>query len=146
MNHFSAPLLLQAIFSLETVYALTGDALFVFAALTFIDRKHPHPCASGSFWLILGGIFAFGTHLPHWVTGLLVIVMVALDGIGPFGGATLSEDGRVILLLDPTRVVEMAEALAGVPVAAPREPEPTLGPQRGPDGVWWSIADNERCF
>src|SRR5207244_1161999 len=49
-----------------------------------------------------------------------------LDGIGPFGGATLSEDGRVILLLDPTRVVEMAEALAGVPVAAPREPEPVV--------------------
>src|SRR6266480_174358 len=82
MNHFSAPLLLQAIFSLETVYALTGDALFIFAALTVTDRKHPHPYASGSFWLILGAIFAFGTHLPHWVTGLLVIVMVALDGIG----------------------------------------------------------------
>jgi uncharacterized membrane protein len=74
--------MIQAIFSLETVYILTGAILVVFAIFTLLDSKHPHPFASGAFWLILGVIFAFGTHMPHWVTGLLVITMVALDGIG----------------------------------------------------------------
>jgi uncharacterized membrane protein len=67
---------------LEAVYVLTGVVLFVFAAMTFTDRRHPHPLASGSFWLILGMIFVFGSHLPHGVTGVLILVMVALDGAG----------------------------------------------------------------
>ena len=33
-----------------------------------------------------------------------------LDGIGPYGGATLSADGRVTLLLDPARLGELAGA------------------------------------
>lgn len=35
-----------------------------------------------------------------------------LDGVGPFAGATISGDGRVILLLDPARLVEAAEGVA----------------------------------
>ncbi|HKP85447.1 MAG TPA: DUF979 family protein, partial [Blastocatellia bacterium] len=34
------------------------------------------------FWLILGVVFAFGQVFAHWVTGLLVIAMVAIDGAG----------------------------------------------------------------
>ena len=37
---------------------------------------------SGLFWLTLGIIFAFGGVLPHWLTGLLVLFLVALDGCG----------------------------------------------------------------
>jgi chemosensory pili system protein ChpA (sensor histidine kinase/response regulator) len=33
------------------------------------------------------------------------------QGLGPFTGATISGDGRVILVLDPTRLVELAEGL-----------------------------------
>jgi chemosensory pili system protein ChpA (sensor histidine kinase/response regulator) len=32
------------------------------------------------------------------------------QGLGPFTGATISGDGRVILVLDPTRLLELAEA------------------------------------
>jgi chemosensory pili system protein ChpA (sensor histidine kinase/response regulator) len=41
-----------------------------------------------------------------------------LDGIGPYGGATLSAGGRVTLLLDPTRLGELAgtETTAAAPV------------------------------
>ncbi|MDQ3815579.1 MAG: DUF979 domain-containing protein [Armatimonadota bacterium] len=70
---------------LESVYVLTGLVLLIFAAMTFVDREHPHRVGSGLFWLILGIIFMFGGVLPHWVTGLLVLVMVGLDGFGQVG-------------------------------------------------------------
>jgi uncharacterized membrane protein len=77
----------NAILSLRAVYTLTGVILLVFAAMTFADRSNRRRVGSGLFWLILGVIFIFGTDknggvLPHWVTGLLVLVMVALDGAG----------------------------------------------------------------
>ena len=77
--------LARSLFSLEAVYALTGAVLWVFAGLTFADRGHPRRVGSGLFWSILGVIFAFGGVLPHLVTGLLVLAMVALDGAGQVG-------------------------------------------------------------
>jgi uncharacterized membrane protein len=47
---------------------------------------------SACFWLVLGGIFLFGSVLPHRVTGLLVLAMVAIDGAGWVGGPP-SESG-----------------------------------------------------
>lgn len=61
--------------SLESVYLLTGFLLWVFAALT------PRPGAR-LFWFLFGVIFCFGGKLPYQWTGLIVIVMVALDGLG----------------------------------------------------------------
>jgi uncharacterized membrane protein len=72
----------QRVFSQETVFILTGIVLLAFALLTFADRNHPRRWGSGFFWLILAIIFALGSHLPHAVTGLLVLIMVALDGAG----------------------------------------------------------------
>jgi uncharacterized membrane protein len=70
------------LFSLDAVYVATGLVLAVFAAMTFSDRENPKRKGSALFWLTLGVIFAFGSIMPHWLTGLLVVVMVALDGIG----------------------------------------------------------------
>jgi len=70
------------IFGLTTVYVLTGFVLWVFAAMTFRDRANKRRCASAAFWSILGAVFVFAGSLPHWVTGLLVIAMVAIDGAG----------------------------------------------------------------
>ncbi|HYV05585.1 MAG TPA: DUF979 family protein, partial [Blastocatellia bacterium] len=77
----------DAILSLSAVYALTGLVLLGFAVMTFADRSNRRRFGSGLFWLILGIIFIFGTDkngglLPHWITGLLVLVMVGLDGAG----------------------------------------------------------------
>jgi uncharacterized membrane protein len=77
----------KAILSLSAVYALTGIVLLIFAAMTFADRSNRRRVGSSLFWLILGIIFIFGADrngglLPHWVTGLLVLAMVALDGAG----------------------------------------------------------------
>jgi uncharacterized membrane protein len=68
--------------NLDTVYAITGIVVFVFAVITFKDKKHAHRVASGVFWLLLAIAFAFGSILPHWVTGLIVLTMVGIDGFG----------------------------------------------------------------
>ncbi|HXG67729.1 MAG TPA: DUF979 domain-containing protein [Blastocatellia bacterium] len=72
----------EFIFSLNTVYFLTGIVLLVFAAMTFADRSNPHRIGSGCFWFLLAVIFAAGSVMPHWLTGILVLAMVALDGAG----------------------------------------------------------------
>lgn len=67
---------------LETVYGLVGLMLLWFAALTASDLEHPKPVSTGIFWLILGILFGVGSWLPPWLAGLLVILLVFLDGAG----------------------------------------------------------------
>jgi uncharacterized membrane protein len=74
-----------ALFSLDAVYVLTGLVLWVFAALNFRDRANAHRASSALFWFVLGIIFALGSVMPHWLTGLLVLLMVGLDGAGRVG-------------------------------------------------------------
>jgi uncharacterized membrane protein len=73
---------MNSVFSLDAVYVLTGVVLLIFAWMTFADRTNPQRVGSGCFWLTLGIIFAFGSLMPYWLTGLLVLFMVALDGAG----------------------------------------------------------------
>jgi uncharacterized membrane protein len=79
---FSFSSIAGALFSLNAVYVLTGLVLWVFAAMSFRDRVNKRRYGSGFFWLILGAIFVFGSVLPHWLTGVLVLAMVAIDGTG----------------------------------------------------------------
>jgi uncharacterized membrane protein len=81
-----------AVFSLDTVYVLTGVVLFIFAALSFADRANPRRFGSGSFWLILGVIFVAGSLMPHWLVGLLVLAMVAIDGAERIGRGDYNEN------------------------------------------------------
>ena len=83
--------LINAIFSLNTVYVVIGALLWAFAAMTFRDRGNARRIGSSLFWLILGTTFIFGGLLPHWVTGLLVVVMVAIDGLGRVARGTSHE-------------------------------------------------------
>jgi uncharacterized membrane protein len=71
-----------SLFSLEAVYVLTGLTLLIFALMTFTDRTNPRRVGSGLFWLTLGIIFMFGGVAPYWLTGLLVVFLVSLDGVG----------------------------------------------------------------
>jgi uncharacterized membrane protein len=74
--------MMASVFSLDAVYVLTGVVLLIFALMTFADRTNPRRVGSGLFWLTLGIIFALGSLMPHWLTGVLVLFMVALDGAG----------------------------------------------------------------
>src|SRR5437879_9111598 len=75
-------ILLRSLVSLDFIYALTGLVLMVFAGLTVADRGNPHRRGAGVFWFTLGLIFTAGQVMPHRLTGLLVLLMVALDGAG----------------------------------------------------------------
>ncbi|MBI3654462.1 MAG: DUF979 domain-containing protein [Acidobacteria bacterium] len=72
----------DVLLNLDTVYILTGVVLLVFALLTFTDRGNRRRYSSGVFWLLLAIAFIFGTWMPHGLTGLLVLAMVAIDGVG----------------------------------------------------------------
>src|SRR5262245_53269860 len=74
--------ILTSLVSLDFIYALTGLVLMVFAALTFADRGNPQRIGAGVFWFTLGLIFAAGQAMPYRFTGLLVLLMVTLDGAG----------------------------------------------------------------
>jgi uncharacterized membrane protein len=74
--------LFASLVSLDFVYALTGVVLWVFAMLTFADSGNPRRVGAGVFWFTLGLIFAVGKMMPHRLTGLLVLLLVALDGAG----------------------------------------------------------------
>ncbi|MFL6214396.1 MAG: DUF979 domain-containing protein [Blastocatellia bacterium] len=79
------------VFSLNAVYVVTGAVLWVFAVMTFRDRGNRRRIGSGLFWFILGTTFIFGGILPYWITGLLVLLMVAIDGAGRVARGTSHE-------------------------------------------------------
>lgn len=90
--------------NLDTIYILTGIVLAVFAVMTFADRANKHRVASAIFWALLAIAFAFGSFLPYWLTGLLVLTMVAIDGVGrvsrgAYHEATKAEQERQALRL-----------------------------------------------
>ncbi|HEY8460291.1 MAG TPA: DUF979 family protein [Blastocatellia bacterium] len=102
-----------SLLSLEAVYALTGVTLLIFALMTFADRENPRRVGSGLFWLTLGIIFTFGGVAPHWLTGLLVVALVVLDGFGKVGRGRAEAD--------PAKQAERAERLGDrifIPVLA----------------------------
>lgn len=89
-----------ALFSLETVYVLTGAVLFIFAILNFRDKTNKRRATSALFWLLLGVVFMFGSLLPHAVTGLIILMMVALDGLGRVTHGTDYGDASVRVTLE----------------------------------------------
>jgi uncharacterized membrane protein len=82
------------LFSLNSVYVLTGLVLWIFAAMAFRDRANKRRIGSGLFWMTLGVIFVFGGVIPHWLTGLLVLVMVAIDGTGGVARGNYNESSK----------------------------------------------------
>lgn len=77
--------MLAWILNLELVYVLSGMLLGVFAVATLRDRANPRRYGTAAFWLVLGVLFALGSLLPYWLSGLLVIALVVLDGLDRFG-------------------------------------------------------------
>ncbi|EGU32959.1 permease [Vibrio sp. N418] len=82
---------------LEYVYQATGLLLLAFSLQSFLDKKNPKRVGSGLFWLIYGVTFIFGAMIPHWITGVMVLMLTALAaggfmGIGNYG--TTSDEER----------------------------------------------------
>jgi uncharacterized membrane protein len=74
--------MISALTSLEAVYIASGVVLLVFAGFTIADRTNPRRLWTGLFWGLFGLTFALGGVLPAWGTGVLVVLMVIIDGLG----------------------------------------------------------------
>jgi uncharacterized membrane protein len=129
--------MLDRLFRLETVYVLSGIVLIVIACFSARDRTNPARYGTALFWLLLGVVFALGSVLPFWVTGVLVLALVALDGLGlvrqgkpagpPLEEKRRSADRLGYLLFVPVLTIPALTALA---YAAARFLAPTLEPNR----------------
>src|SRR5262249_60755041 len=94
----------ERLLNLNPVYILTGILLYIFAFLTLTEPSHTSRKGTAAFWLILGSIFLFGGVLPHWVTGLLVLVMVAIDGAGRVRRGAYAGASRAVQVLEARRL------------------------------------------
>lgn len=68
--------------TLEMIYVITGLLLVLFAIGTLKDKAHKARISSAIFWGLYAVTFIFGKQLPGWLSGLAVIVMVVLAGMG----------------------------------------------------------------
>jgi uncharacterized membrane protein len=73
--------------SLEFVYVLMGLMWAGIAIVNLRDRTSPRRYNNAAFWAFWAVTFLFGSHLPNFVSGLLVIGMVLVMAIGKLGGA-----------------------------------------------------------
>lgn len=71
--------------SLEYFYIITGVITLFFALLTLKDEKHPQKLGTAIFWGVLGIIFIGGNKIPPLVSGIMVIFIALLAGIGKVG-------------------------------------------------------------
>jgi uncharacterized membrane protein len=71
--------------SLEYFYIITGVITLFFALLTLKDEKHPQKMGTAIFWGVLGIIFIGGDRIPPLVSGIMVIFIALLAGIGKVG-------------------------------------------------------------
>ncbi len=67
--------------TLDAVFAVIGALLWAYAGMTLADKQHPTRAWTALYWVILGTLFLFGTWLPHWVSGVLVIALVGIEGL-----------------------------------------------------------------
>lgn len=70
---------------LEYIYQATGLLLITFSLQTLTDRENPKRFGSAAFWLIYGLSFCLGSVIPHWLTGLMVLVLTVLAAGGFMG-------------------------------------------------------------
>jgi uncharacterized membrane protein len=73
---------------LEVIYWLMGCLTAGVAAVNARDASNPRRWNNTAFWLLYSVTFLAGSHLPHLVTGLLVIAMVLVASIAKLGQGT----------------------------------------------------------
>jgi Predicted membrane protein len=68
--------------TLETAFALIGALLWGYAVQIACDRRRARRALAAAYWFTLGLLFGFGAWLPHWMAGLLVVGLVAIEAVG----------------------------------------------------------------
>ena len=72
---------------LEFVNVLMGLMFAGVAIVNVRDHTSPKRYVNGAFWALWAITFLFGTHLPNFVNGVIVLAMVAVLAIWKLGGA-----------------------------------------------------------
>ena len=70
---------------LDVVFTLAGILFAAFAVLNLVDRTNPKRFGSAAFWGAYAVTLLFGSLLSDFVNGCLVLVLVAVGGIGGLG-------------------------------------------------------------
>lgn len=82
--------------TLELLYLLMGGVLACVSAFTALDRHHTHRFKATAFWSINAVLFLFGSLLPPFICGVLVIIMVVLVAMrGGIGRSQRTATARV---------------------------------------------------
>ncbi|MFG6466079.1 DUF979 domain-containing protein [Roseateles sp. BYS87W] len=81
---------MTALLQIDQLYLLAGAALLGVSALTVRDRSNPRRWSSALFWALWAVIYLAGDVLPPVVTGLIVLMLAALGGLG---GVSLGRHG-----------------------------------------------------
>ena len=71
--------------TLEFVYVLMGLMLEGIAVVNLLDRASPRRYSKAAFWGIYGMTFLAGSYVPSFVSGLLVLAMVAIVAVRKLG-------------------------------------------------------------
>ncbi|HEX6747183.1 MAG TPA: DUF979 domain-containing protein [Longimicrobium sp.] len=71
--------------TLEFIYVLMGILLTGITIVSVRDRTNPRRLKNTAFWGIYAATFLFGSYLPHVVSGVMVIAMALVAGIGGLG-------------------------------------------------------------
>mgnify|MGYP000892344404 CR=1 FL=1 len=82
---------------LEIIYRVIGGLLFVFSLITLADRDDAQRWSKALFTALYGATFAFASFFPPAVTGICVVLMVAivvLTGIKPRRATFPSKERR----------------------------------------------------
>ncbi|CAM3664152.1 DUF979 domain-containing protein [Roseateles saccharophilus] len=82
---------MNALLKLDQIFLLTGLALLVVAGLTWRDRSNPRRWSSALFWALWAAIYLVGDSLPPVVSGLIVVMLAALGGLG---GVSIGKHGQ----------------------------------------------------
>ncbi|OHX19030.1 DUF979 domain-containing protein [Chromobacterium sphagni] len=128
------------ILHVDYLYWLAGAALLLVAAYTLADTTHPRRYGSAAFWGLFGLLFLAGDWLPAELSGIIVLAIVLLAGLGRLGSGhhvalpalrlqdSLQKLGRKVFLpslLVPLLTVALSLAvkdmkLAGAPLFDPK--------------------------
>lgn len=80
--------------TLDFVYTLMGLMMAGIAIVNVRDRASAKRYNNAAFWGMYAITFLFGSHLPNFLNGLLVIAMVLVLAIGKLGGAPAEQTPR----------------------------------------------------
>lgn len=78
--------------TLEHFFIVIGVFIGLVAVHVGLNRAHPRRWGSAAFWLMLAAVMGAGKHLPHELTGWLVLAMGALVAMRQVAHPVFAED------------------------------------------------------